>query len=179
MPSNIEIVNNLNLIVSQDPYILTSVRPRNNLVLCLHYGIILSTHSPNPHTHTQSSLNSLNSPTHTPHTHTSPTHAPHEITTNLHSPITRHVLLSRSFLFFPLLLRIHNPFNESLSSGNDYCYQLRHQGYVWERALEVCNGSLLYLDEEKEFNFVKNVILEPHGERSVIWLAGKKLAQGK
>ena len=52
-------------------------------------------------------------------------------------------------------------------------------GQTWDKAFDACEGSLLYIKDLTEFNFLKQEILEPEAERSVLWLAGRKLMDGK
>lgn len=66
-----------------------------------------------------------------------------------------------------------------MESGNDHCYRLNHVGETWDGAFDTCNGSLLYIDNDEEFEFVRNSILEPQAERSVLWLSGRKNKQGE
>ena len=74
--------------------------------------------------------------------------------------------------------RVHYPLNEDETIGNDHCYRLHHLGRTWQEASDICDGSLLYLTNDDEFDFLVNNILEPQAERSVLWLAGKKKTYG-
>lgn len=95
--------------------------------------------------------------------------------------MTREINSKSQYNIFPalsLVLRKHYPPNQLPTSGNDHCYQLNHLGQTWAEAVSTCNGNLLTILNDAEFQFVTKEILEPQAEGSVLWLAGRKLKDG-
>lgn len=85
---------------------------------------------------------------------------------------------SIQFFYLTCLIRLHYPIDEVEQSGNDYCYRLHHVGLTWDEAVEVCAGSMLFFESMEELEFVKQQIFLPQGEKSLVWLAGRKNLTG-
>lgn len=80
-------------------------------------------------------------------------------------------------IFFLFLFREY--FDPSQPGGNDHCYKLNHTGVSWDVASDQCEQGLLYFESTDELAFLKERILDPQAERSVVWLAGRKYMNGE